>query len=377
MENLISINRVSVLGQGVGADSEGNIYFVPGALPGDTVKVKVISKDKKYFECELTEVVTPSTERVEAPCTYFSQCGGCDWQHWSYADQLKGKEGILKNALERAMLMPKEFKKILGAASPLNYRNRIQLRQLGNQIGFFRRKSHDLVDIDQCLVAMPELNQEIKRLKTETEPTTEMTKIELYLGEDDKVHSVKNAAHGAEGFRQINQAQNKVLQNLVVELIKKNSTKNVLELYCGNGNFTFNYLENVEKVIAIDSNPNAIEDTKRIREIRKDVDVVSRAAFFCTQVDKSTSRKLPAEFRTAYDTLIVDPPRGGMMGSLDKFLHPKLESIIYISCSAQSFTQDVQCLKNDFDFCEIQPIDMFPHTRHIEFVALFSRRVSS
>ena len=149
MEKVVQISRVSLLGQGVGSDSEGNIYFVPRALPGDTVRVTVISQDKKYFECELIKVLIPSTERSEPPCDYFQECGGCDWLHWSYADQLKGKQKMIEHAMERTSLHPEKILPILGAQSPLHYRNRIQLRMGEGKLGFFKKKSHDIVDIEE------------------------------------------------------------------------------------------------------------------------------------------------------------------------------------------------------------------------------------
>jgi 23S rRNA (uracil1939-C5)-methyltransferase len=373
MENVVEISRVSLLGQGVGSDVDGNIYFVPRALPGDLVKVRVVKQDKKYFECELLEVIKASPERVDPPCDYFQQCGGCDWLHWNYQDQLNGKQKMIQHAMERNTLTPQNILPILGAKHPLHYRNRIQLRMGGGQIGFYKKKSHDIVDIKKCEIAQPQINQAIEKIRESGVLDSEIIqKVEIYLNNRGEVKQLTNSAHGADGFRQINEEQNSVLQQCVANHVKQAKAKKVLELFCGNGNLTFSYLDHVKQVIAIDSNEAAIAQA-RLRKEGLSVERAAAAAFFCDSVNRAISRKLPTEFKEQYDTLIVDPPRSGLAGVMNHLIHQQLKTIIYVSCSVQSFSQDVQCLKKHFQFEQLQPIDMFPQTRHIEFVAKFSR----
>lgn len=373
-EKIVKITRISLLGQGVACDEDGNIYFVPRAVPGDTVKVAVVSQDKKYCECEILEVIEPSPERVESPCSYFQNCGGCDWLHWNYADQLKGKQQMIVHAMERTSLRPERILPILGAQSPLHYRNRIQLRMGSGKLGFFKKKSHDLVDIQDCQIAQPSINVEIRRLREQGISQSEnIQKIELYVNEQGQVKKLANEAHAADGFRQINEEQNAKLQNCVSRYVDLARSKKVLELFCGNGNLTFSYHTKVNSVFAIDASEPAIAQAKVKRTQLGIVPEESSIAFICDMVNRSTYRKLPSEIKGQYDTLIVDPPRSGLAGALNQLVHHELKHIIYVSCSVQSFAQDVQCLKNRFVFEEIQPIDMFPNTRHIEFVAKFSR----
>ncbi|NBY20133.1 class I SAM-dependent RNA methyltransferase [bacterium] len=374
MEKTISVSRVSLFGEGVGSDSEGNIYFIPRTIPGDTVRVSIVSQDKKYFECELLEVVSPSPARVESPCLYFHQCGGCDWLHWNYSDQLKGKQEVLEHAMERKSLAPDKILPILGAEQPLFYRNRVQLRVADGKIGFFKKKSHELIDIKECKIAQPAINQAIRKLRDSTALKSDlMQKLELYVHESGEVKTVKNAAHAIEGFRQINEEQNGRLQKCVADYVKASRSEKVLELFCGNGNLTFAYQNLVKELIAIDASEAAIEQAKLKRKTLGTDSSDHHTAFICQSVDASINRKLPPEFREHYDTLIIDPPRSGLQGALNRIVHQQLKHIIYISCSLQSFSQDVQCLKKYFRFEEVQPIDMFPQTRHIEFVAKFSR----
>jgi len=373
-EKVVKISRISLLGQGVACDTDGNIYFVPRAIPGDTVKVRVVSQDKKYCESELLEVLQASPERVEPPCEYFHSCGGCDWLHWDYQHQLHGKQEMILHAMERTSLQPKQILPILGAQASLNYRNRIQLRVGSGKLGFFKKKSHDLVDIKECKIAHPLINSEIKKIRENGIPKTEtIQKLELYINEASEVKRVTNEAHGSEGFRQINEEQNKRLQECVSRYVEQSNAQNVVELFCGNGNLTFAYFNKVKSVFAIDGSQAAIDQAKKKREELGIKAHNSSTAFICDMVNRSTYRKLPSEIKGHYDTLIVDPPRSGLAGTLTQLVHKELKTLIYVSCSVQTFAQDVQCLKSQFSFDELQPIDMFPQTRHIEFVAKFTR----
>ncbi|MFM8270226.1 MAG: class I SAM-dependent RNA methyltransferase [Pseudomonadota bacterium] len=370
METQIEISRMGLEGQGVGYDSDGNIYFVPGALVGDKVRVKTREEKKKYRDAEIIEVVEPSGKRIDSVCQYFQKCGGCDWLQWDYQAQLSAKEEIVKHILERGELRPVELLPITKAEQNLFYRNRIQVRQQGQTVGFFKKKTHELVDITECKVAAPEINDEIKKIRSEIPAdSSEVTKIELYLGKDRKVHRFDNVAHSFSGFAQIHSGQNDVLKNRVAQIIKEKRARKVLELYCGDGNLTYAYLPFVEKVWGIDASKSAIDSAR----IQRTEEHGSKAVFFTEKVDFHLLRRLPQEIRD-YDTLVLDPPRQGMLECLPRFLHNQLKNIIYISCSPVTFTQDVQCLKKEFILQTVEPIDMFPQTKHVELIATWVRR---
>lgn len=370
METQIEIKRMGLEGQGVGYDLEGNIYFVPGALVGDKVKVKTKEAKKKYRDAEIVEMVEPTGNRIQPVCQYFQKCGGCDWLQWDYQAQLLAKEEIVKHILERGELRPVELLPIKKAEQNLFYRNRIQIRQLGNKVGFFKKKTHELVDIEECKVAAPEINEEIRKIQLEKSPnSSEVTKIELFLGKDGKVHRFDNVAHSFSGFAQIHSGQNETLKSTVADIVKEKKARKVLELYCGDGNLTYSYITSIEKVWGIDASQSAIESAR----IQRTEEQGSKALFFVDKVDQHLLRRLPQEIRD-YDTLILDPPRQGMLGCLTRFLHNQLKTIIYVSCSPVTFTQDVQCLKKDFILQKVEPIDMFPHTKHVELIATWVRR---
>lgn len=370
LEAQIEIIRMGLEGQGVGYDLDGNIYFVPGALVGDTVRVRTREEKKKYRDAEIIEVIQPTGKRIDPVCSYFQKCGGCDWLQWDYQAQLSAKEEIVKHILERGELRPVELLPIRKAEQTFFYRNRIQIRRLGKSIGFFKRKTHELVDIEECKVAAPQINDEIRQIRSEEpENSNEITKIELFLGKDGKVHRFDNVAHSFSGFSQIHSEQNEVLRARVAQIVKEKKAENVLELFCGDGNLTFAYLPVVKSAWGIDASQSAIESAR----VQKTQEQSGKVVFFADKVDQGLLRRLPPEIRD-YDTLILDPPRQGMLGCLPRFLHNQLKTIVYISCSPVTFTQDVQCLKKDFILQTVEPIDMFPHTRHVELIATWVRR---
>lgn len=364
----VKIQRVGLEGHGVGYDAAGNIYFVPGAIPGDSVKIAYHDTHKRYRDAQLLEVLAPSGDRQDPQCQYFGECGGCDFLHWKYESQLQAKEAILKHGLERAGWTSKTFHPILRSPKVYGYRNRVQVRQEGGKLGFYRKRSHDIVDVEHCIVADPLINESLRKLREASSPQFR-EKIELGVGLDGVVHEVKNREHAALGFNQINAEQNLQLQQLVTDAIRANHTKNVLELYCGDGNLTFAFLPHVDKVMAFDFSAPAIHAA------RKKNTFGSKLAFFSDVVDAKLPRKLPADFRRAYDTIVTDPPRQGMAGGLKPYLHPGVKTIIYVSCSIVGFSQDAHALKKEFSLEEVRPLDMFPHTRHIEFLSVFKRIV--
>lgn len=364
----IQIERVGLEGQGVGYDASGNIYFVPRALPGDRVRVRYNEDEKRYRDAKIIEHLTLSEARKEPACRYFQLCGGCDWLDWEYAAQVAAKEAILRHVIERTPFRPKEWLPFLGSKQIYGYRNRIQLKREGKEVGYYQRNSHRLVSIESCAIAHSALNDQIAILREQTAPS--YSKVELTVDEGGNVSKAFDSPHGSAGFCQVNPVQNAVLRSLVKDRIQKAQSKKVVELFCGDGNLTFAYQSDVEQVIAADASEPAIEKAVELATSQN----LSHVKFLRSPVGFSLTRKIAQEGGEAYDTLLLDPPRVGVGKPLEFFIQPKLKNIIYISCSPVSFSKDVVNLKRyQFVLEDVQGIDMFPHTRHIELIARFSR----
>ncbi|EDY16014.1 deoxyribonuclease/rho motif-related TRAM [Chthoniobacter flavus Ellin428] len=161
----LEIHDVAFGGKGV-ARHEGKVYFVPFTIPGEKITARVLRQKKNFAEAELIKVESPSPDRVEPPCPYFSECGGCSYQHITYARQLQIKAAQVEQTLRRVGRMETvPMRPIVAAPQPYGYRNRIRVHSEGGVTGFFAQDAHVLVDIEQCLLAVPEVNRALKRLR--------------------------------------------------------------------------------------------------------------------------------------------------------------------------------------------------------------------
>ncbi len=368
MTTQIEIFSIGNRGQGVGRDAQGITYFVTGAFPGDTVLVESVDTGR-HREATLIEVTKPSPDREQSPCSYSKECGGCDWLGWKYSAQTKAKEGLLRHTLERFEFAPQIIHPFLAAETIWNYRTRIQLRSEGGKVGFLRKQSHEIIDVASCAVADNRLNEKLKELRSQPRPDHRQ-KLELGLGEEATPWVAVNQRHAAKGFTQIHREQNETLKSLVTQAVQTSGGKQVLELFCGDGNFSFAAIDSTDHWLGIEIEEECLTRAKaeavarglssdRLRFVRADL------------LTQGVARRFVEE---GYDTLILDPPRSGMGKALANFLHAGLSNIIYISCSLQSFVTDSAILKKKYALREVWGLDMFPQTRHFETVALFSRR---
>ena len=165
----LTIDKVIKGGLGLGRTAEGQVVMVGRALPGETVRVAVRRKHRGYLEADLVEVLTPSSQRVTPPCPVYEECGGCDLQHASYPEQLRIKNSILAETLGRAGLCKESGVEAILAeplASPrtMGYRQRLRLQVVDGRMGFFSRRSHDLVAVRHCPLAGERPNQVLAAL---------------------------------------------------------------------------------------------------------------------------------------------------------------------------------------------------------------------
>ena len=174
MSELISGLEITALthgGRGIGRH-DGKAVFVPLTAPGDVVSCHVTRYRKNYLEAELVEISRPSSERRHAPCPYFGQCGGCQWQHLPYPEQTRWKETLFKDQLVRQGIASEEvIKPVVTAPDELHYRNRVQFKcyLTDNELvmGFYRHGSHFVVDVDHCMLLRPEIQQVYNLLRQE------------------------------------------------------------------------------------------------------------------------------------------------------------------------------------------------------------------
>ncbi len=154
------------------AKVDGYPLFIQGALPNETTEVHVLKTLKNYGFAKVIEILKPSADRVDAPCEYFAQCGGCQLQHLSYEGQLKWKENMVRNVMQRIGKINAPVLPVKGMEEPWHYRNKAQIplsiNEAGQAIaGFYKTKTHSIVDMERCLIQTGEADAVLAGLKKE------------------------------------------------------------------------------------------------------------------------------------------------------------------------------------------------------------------
>ena len=357
----LSITDLSRGGAGVAKSTDGRIVFVPFTAPGDRVRAKITETKKNYLHAELLELIEPSPKRVKPRCPVFQKCGGCQWQHIPYALQWETKKSGAIHALTRVGIQISQSWDEFPAESPWEYRNRIQLRGDGERLGFYAKGSHDVVFIQRCDIARPELNQHWPVLKEKGKTFKRPYKVEVEVHKNSVVSALWNQKHAAGGFRQVNDEQNQKLKNWIATHLKTRGV--VLDLFGGSGNLSLDLSQSFENVYCVDTviGKNNENDPNNFHHIRQD-----------------TLGWLKSGAISKAHAAIIDPPREGLGPSLTEIaeLLQKLGTteVIAIGCHVDSWARDLsRWIKKGWNISELALFDFFPQTPHVEAACRITR----
>ena len=377
-------------GAGVGR-FENQVVFVSFTAPGDRVEAEVMKVSKSYVNAELRKILVPSPQRVEPKCAVFGRCGGCEWQHLPYSLQWQTKTRGVKEALKRALKFAGQDPALveslpfdeLPADVIWNYRNRIQLRGLRNEIGYFTRASNDLIAIDECPIARRELNETLSETRAEGAALKTPYKVEVEVLENRDVRKSWNEKHAAQGFRQVHDEQNQKLRQWVGRAIQ-NRNATILDLYGGAGNLATAALEfapNPAEIHCVDSHagdpkhhvkpgkPGNPENSRNLEKIW----------FHRLPVARWIQKALLTRDLMANSlTVIVDPPREGLGQDLENIADAAEKwgatEWIAVGCDADSWAKDVtQMIARGWKLDKIGALDFFPQTAHVEALARLTK----
>jgi len=423
-ELILSIEKLIYGGDGL-AHADGNTVFVPYVLPGEEVRANAKSKKKKLIWAELLEVMSPAEERGKAKCAHFQKCGGCHYQHIPAAEQLRLKNGILRETLSRLGGVSWDGVIVEHAAEPYGYRNRAQwaVRSgMPRALGYFLPGSSVIVPIDECPVLSPRLAhtfaqlQEMARAGRLPEGVQE---IEAFADSaDDKIalniafeSFSRPAAELAASFREalpqieslllLDQKKNRFeltgpgyltheaggykfrvshlsffqVNRFLIEDLLKTVTANAhgalaLDLYSGVGFFTLPLAKSFQRVVSVDANLAATRDLYANAEIAG-VTIVSHNEH-AEEFLKKTDEK--PEF------VVLDPPRAGLgPQAAEKLAELGAREIVYLSCDPSTLARDLAVLTCSsrkpteitgpsirYEITEMHLFDLFPQTFHIE-----------
>ena len=404
----LTIEKLVYGGAGL-ARAEGQTCFIDGVIPGETIQAHVEEVRNHYLRASLCGILKASDARIDPACPLATLCGGCQWQHISYPRQLDFKAAILKDCLVRIGKIY-DFEAAYPSASPLQtrYRSRATIKIAGRQkpvMGFYQKKTHAIVPINDCLLLEPALVQALKICRNLLEDTLQKSSgfAELQLLAVDNTSTVLafwqdlknqrnkkivlNVSSGTvqeqqspavesiaglkflrdtENFYQVNRQQNLAMIAQVLTFMEPVASGAILDLFCGCGNFSLFLAEKGATITGIDSNKMAIHEARNNARMNG----IDSCRF---QTDNIHSLKKSVLAGT-YDGIIINPPRGGCeKHTLLLLAEKKASVIVYVSCDPSTLARDLRVLiDKGYKIDAIQPFDMFPNTYHIETIVKLS-----
>ena len=263
----LTIHDIAFGGEGVGRVDDF-VVFVPFVLVGEVVEVEIREVKKNFARARLLRVVQPSPERVEPACRYFGACGGCQYQHVDYAAQLRLKQKQIADLFEHVGKFPREtVAPVVPCPQPYGYRNRIMIRSQWNKpeqklnIGFVRWDCGLVEDIEECKIAEPALNQEIRRVRQNPPPKGGI-KVVLRIPPE-------NWDVPPDSFFQNNFFLLPKLVETVREFLRAGGARHLVDLYCGVGFFSIELADAVESFVGVEYDQRAIQSARRNAAARK------------------------------------------------------------------------------------------------------------
>ncbi|WP_100406224.1 23S rRNA (uracil(1939)-C(5))-methyltransferase RlmD [Bacillus solitudinis] len=431
-------------GAGV-AKINGYALFIPKALPGEKVKVKIVKVKKGFGFGRVLETLEESPDRVDAPCPIYNQCGGCQLQHLSYEAQLRFKQKQVKDVLERIGQLPDVLvHPTLGMDDPWRYRNKAQVPvgeiEGGLVAGFYQERSHRIIDMDQCLIQhekndyvvttvkeiakkygvrgydeekhrgtlrhvvarygkqtgdimvvlitrgpelankkniIEDIQQEIPNVKSIVQNINPKRtnvifgeKTHVLWGDEyiyDTIGDIRFAI-SARSFYQVNPDQTKVLYDKALEYAQLSGGETVIDAYCGIGTISLFLAQGAKHVYGVEIVPEAITDAKRNAKLNG----FDNVDFAVGEAENVMPWWYAQGIRA--DVIVVDPPRKGCDDKLlETIIAMKPERVVYVSCNPATLARDLRVLEDGgYRTTEVQPVDMFPWTTHVESVTLLT-----
>jgi tRNA/tmRNA/rRNA uracil-C5-methylase (TrmA/RlmC/RlmD family) len=361
----LTITDIAFGGEGV-ARVEDFVVFVPFVALGETVEAEVTEVKKRFARAKLVQVLQPGADRVAAECRYFGQCGGCQYQHLAYAAQLRIKQKQISDHFERiGGLEPGIVQPVIPCPAPYGYRNRIMIRsqwdkfKQGLNLGFIRAENRLVVDIEECRIAEPALNEQIRKVRANPPPKGGLKVVLRVQPEGWEVPP--------DSFFQNNFFLLPKLVEVARERLKQAGTRCLVDLYCGVGFFSIELGDLVERFAGVEYDQMAIKAARRNAAARGR----TNGEFLAAPAEEALP-KLLARFAAAQTTLLLDPPRKGCAAAMLEALRAaRPAQIIYVSCHPATMARDLNILLEGsvFKIAQVVPLDMFPQTSHVECVA--------
>ncbi|GAB4391246.1 MAG: 23S rRNA (uracil(1939)-C(5))-methyltransferase RlmD [Gammaproteobacteria bacterium] len=424
------IEKLNHEGRGI-THLDGKITFIDGALPAEHVSFTITKRHSRFNEAKLTNVLTAAAQRVTPGCQHFGVCGGCSLQHLSVEAQIAHKQQVLFEQLQHfGKISPQQILAPL-TAKPWGYRRKARLgvryvhKKQQLLVGFRERDSRYLAIIEQCEVLEPRVGyliMPLRELITNLEAYQHIAQIEVAIGDTqvglvfrhlkplsandhqqliifgkrhqvqiylqpgnpDSIHSIYPdnpqlsyhlPNHQLEllfrptDFVQINTAINQQLVDSVLHFMQLEPSDQVLDLFCGLGNFTLPFARYSQYVTGVEVVNSMVEQAQRNALHNK----LSNVHFVCSDLTQPFITQPWA--KPTYNKLFIDPPRSGALEVIQQLPHIAPSLIVYVSCNPATLARDAGELvhKQGYTLTHAGIIDMFTHTQHVESIAVFKK----
>ena len=445
-----AVHTVEVTGytaEGLGvARLEGRVIFIPGTIRGESWQVQLLKVRTNVAWAKGVKLLVPSPERLEPDCPLAGRCGGCQYRHTTYREELEAKRQRVQDALTRVGGASLELPPVLGAELPLRYRNKVQFpvarERQGLAVGYYRARSHDVLDVEDCLLQpegvtalrrafknwmeryrvpaydegsgsglirhlyvrtnrkgealccvvangrriphAPELVQALRQaepalaglvLNTNTRDTNVILgpDCRTVWGQDFLEEELCGMTFrlSVPSFFQINRAQTERLYEKALEFAALTGQETVLDLYCGIGTISLALARRARQVIGAEIVPEAIEDA----EANARRNGVANVRFLCGDAGQAAFQLAQEGVRP--QVICVDPPRKGLAPEVPEVLASMApERIVYVSCDPATLARDVKRFGAlGYQAEQVQAVDLFPRTQHVETVVLLGREL--
>lgn len=397
----LHIEDLTNLGAGVGRkllpDGSRWVVMVPLVLPGETVRVRIFRNFASHSDADLVKVIEPSPHRVAPACPYFAQCGGCQYQHIDVAEQRRWKEKQVREVLLRIGGLRQgvdySMSPVKGSNLTFGYRTKITPHYdvpRGDdpvQIGFQKRGTRQIVDIKSCMIATDRINEVYAELRQRiaAELTTKRPKngVTLLLREGDGGHvetdfraTIAQTVCGIQfkyrgsDFFQVNADALPLMVQHVVEQARGDGCVNMIDAYCGSGLFSLCAAQYFQRVLGIEISSHAVKAAQQ----NAAANGIGNAEFI-----EGTAADIFASVQhvpSGETVVVLDPPRKGCDEAfLQQLFDFAPRKIVYMSCDPATQARDSRSIAAaGYAVADVTPIDLFPHTRHIENCITFMRQ---
>ncbi len=427
------IEALSHEGRGI-CHVDGKTVFVSGALPDEEVMFKYTNRFSKYDEGQTLEVLEASPHRVEAECEFYAVCGGCSLQHMDATEQIKLKQSVLLDNLQHIGKIEAEeiLPPLTGPVWGYRQKARLGVRYVHKKervlVGFREKHSAFLADMRHCRILHPSLANRLEALSgliCSMTSYNRIAQIEVAIGDDATALIFRNldplgeadlqklrdfgqqhdfqiyiqpkgpdtvtlvypqTAHLSyrlpdqdleldflpNDFTQVNTWINQRMINRALELLDLQGSDSVLELFCGLGNFSLPIARLAGEVTAVEGDAALIERA-RANAAKNRIDNIH---FHTANLMDEDLGAMPWLRGCQYDKVLLDPPRSGAQAMLPHIAAVKPERIVYVSCNPATLARDAGILVKEYGYRLIKAgvMDMFPHTAHVESIALFTHK---